>query len=253
MSHQDRLLSHVQPRDWPIPTPAERYDLVVLGGGTAGLVAAMGSAGLGATVALVEKHMLGGDCLNFGCIPSKGVLAAAHAVHALQHGGVMGVSVDGVEVDFGTAMERMRRIRADIAHHDSAARLRDAGVDVFQGEARFTGSDTVRVGETTLRFKRSLIATGARARVFPIPGMDDIDWVDNVGIFGLVSPRHTDWTDPNSRLRSRAARPPGPATRRERSSPRDHHKPRPAAARPSTLVFHESSIRHAASSRAFVL
>lgn len=163
-----RLLERVRPPDWPTPRPLDRYDLVVLGGGAAGLVAAHGAAGLGASVALVEAHLLGGDCLNFGCVPSKALIAGAHQ-----------------GLGFAEAMERMRRLRADIAVHDSAKRLKEGGIDVFLGQARFASADTVEVDGLRLRFKRCCIATGARARVFPIPGLAEVPWVDNVGFFGL--------------------------------------------------------------------
>src|SRR5262245_6548589 len=119
------LAESVHPPDWVNPTPAGRYNLVVIGGGTAGLVTAAGAAGLGARVALIERHLLGGDCLNVGCVPSKAVLRAARAVVAVSGAGEFGVRVpEGVRVDFAAAMERMRRLRARIAPHDSAARFR---------------------------------------------------------------------------------------------------------------------------------
>ena len=140
-AHNRDLVDRVHPSDWISPTPAERYNLVVVGGGTAGLIAALGSAGLGARVALVERHLLGGDCLVHGCVPSKGVLAAAHTAHATRHAAAMGIHAGDVSVDFAAAMERMRRIRAGISHHDSAKKLADAGVDVFFGAGRFTGTN----------------------------------------------------------------------------------------------------------------
>ncbi len=115
------LVEHVHPPGWTSPTPAERHDLVVLGGGTAGLVSAMGAAGLGARVALVERHLLGGDCLNTGCVPSKVLIAAARAVADARRVGALGVAAD-VRVDFGAVMERLRRVRAEMAPHDGARR-----------------------------------------------------------------------------------------------------------------------------------
>src|SRR5574340_378898 len=112
-------MSNVRPPDWVNPEPAPRYNLVVIGGGTAGLVAAAGAAGLGAQVALVERHLLGGDCLNYGCVPSKGIIRAARAFHETQGGKEFGISGgEHLAVDFAAAMERMRRIRSEISPHD---------------------------------------------------------------------------------------------------------------------------------------
>ena len=111
--HNAALVGNVHPPDWEDPEPAARYNLVVIGAGTAGLVTAAGAAGLGARVALVERHLLGGDCLNVGCVPSKCVIRASRAVADVREAGRFGVRVpEGVEVDFGAAMDRMRRLRA---------------------------------------------------------------------------------------------------------------------------------------------
>lgn len=179
------LVAAVHPADWVPPTPADRYNLVVIGGGPAGLVAALGAAGLGARVALVERHLLGGDCLNAGCVPSKAVLRAAHAAHAARDPQVAGVGPGAPQVDTAEVLARMRRIRAAIAPHDSAERLRREGVDVFLGDARFTGPDTVRVGAHTLRFTACCIATGARAAVPPIPGLAEAGALTNEQLFEL--------------------------------------------------------------------
>jgi pyruvate/2-oxoglutarate dehydrogenase complex dihydrolipoamide dehydrogenase (E3) component len=170
-AHDDALLGHVHPPGWVNPRPAARYNLVVIGGGTAGLVAAIGAAGLGARVALVERGMMGGDCLNTGCVPSKALLASARAAHAARGAGRFGVRVEQVTVDFAAVMGRMRRLRAAIAPHDSFQRVRDAGVDAFLGTARFTGRDTVQVGDATLRFAKAVICTGARPTLPDIPGL----------------------------------------------------------------------------------
>src|SRR5437870_10950162 len=104
------LLAHVQPPGWQNPPPRARYNLVVIGGGTAGLVSAAGAAGLGARVALVERHLLGGDCLNVGCVPSKAIIAAARTAAVARDGAPFGVRVSGVDVDFAAVMARMRRL-----------------------------------------------------------------------------------------------------------------------------------------------
>ncbi len=162
--HNRVLTSHVHPADWINPEPAGRYNLVVLGGGIAGLVTAAGAAGLGARVALVEKHLIGGDSLNYGCVPSKALIRSARAVADVRDAAQFGVEVPpGTKISFAAVMERIRRLRAEISPHDSTARFRELGVDVYLGEGRFTGRDTIEVAGKTLRFRRAVIATGARA------------------------------------------------------------------------------------------
>ncbi len=187
-AHNQKLVSNVHPSDWINPTPAPRYNLVVIGGGTAGLVSAIGAAGLGAKVALIEKHLMGGDCLNVGCVPSKAILRAARAVAAVREAARFGVGIDAdtASVDFGKVMERMRRLRADISPHDSAKRFSELGVDVFFGAGRFTGPDTIEVGGQTLRFAKAVIATGARAAAPPIPGLNGVPYLTNETLFSLT-------------------------------------------------------------------
>ena len=182
-----RLAANVHPPGWRNPTPEGRYNLVVVGAGTAGLVTAAVAAGLGARVALVERHLMGGDCLNVGCVPSKAVLRAARAWASARDGAGFGLSFPGgVERDFGAAMTRMRRLRAGISHVDSAERFAGLGVDVFIGEARFTGPDTVAVGDAALRFARAAVCTGARAAMLPIPGLADAGCLTNETVFSLT-------------------------------------------------------------------
>jgi len=163
------LIAQVHPPDWVNPVPADRYNLVVIGGGTAGLVAAAGAAGLGARVALVERHLLGGDCLNTGCVPSKTLISSARA-----------------HLPFSDAMARVRRTRAAIAPHDSAYRFRSLGVDVFFGDARFADPETIVVGGQRLRFARGVIATGARPVIPPIPGLAGASPFTSESVFDLV-------------------------------------------------------------------
>lgn len=185
--HNRRLLANVHPPDWVNPTPKPKYQLVVLGGGTAGLVTSIVAAGLGAKVALVEKHLMGGDCLNVGCVPSKAMIASGRAAAAVRHAPYFGVHPrQAAEIDFGAAMARMRRLRADLSANDSTKRFRDHGVDVFLGEGRFTGRDSIEVNGVTLRFSRACIATGARAAVPPIPGLEEVGCLTNETIFSLT-------------------------------------------------------------------
>lgn len=185
--HNSTLIANVHPTDWVNPEPADRYNMVVIGAGTAGLVTAAGAAGLGARVALIERHLMGGDCLNVGCVPSKALIRCARAASDVREAGTYGVTVpDGTRVDFPAVMERMRKLRAGISPHDSARRFRELGIDVFIGDARFTGSDRVEVDGKTLRFARACIATGARAAVLPIPGLSDVGYLTNETIFSLT-------------------------------------------------------------------
>jgi pyruvate/2-oxoglutarate dehydrogenase complex dihydrolipoamide dehydrogenase (E3) component len=184
--HNRALLSHVHPPGWVNPMPSGRYNLVVVGGGTAGLVSAAGAAGLGAKVALVERHLLGGDCLNVGCVPSKGLISSARVAAQARRAGEFGVRVSGVEVDFPAVMERMRRLRSRMAPNDGAQRFAGLGVDVFIGDGRFTGPTTLAVDGTVLQFSRAVVATGARAVAPPIPGLEQAGYRTNESVFALT-------------------------------------------------------------------
>jgi len=182
------LASNVHPGDWTNPEPAGRYNLVVVGAGTAGLVAAAGAAGLGGKVALVERHLMGGDCLNVGCVPSKCLIRSSRAAADVRDAGDFGVTIQGsAEVDFSAVMERLRRLRAEISANDSARRYRDElGVDVFIGEGRFTGRDRVEVDGSVLNFKKAVVATGARAFELPVPGLAEAGFLTNETVFSLT-------------------------------------------------------------------
>jgi pyruvate/2-oxoglutarate dehydrogenase complex dihydrolipoamide dehydrogenase (E3) component len=190
-----RLREHVHPPDWRNPSPAARYDLVVIGGGTAGLVCAAGAAGLGARVALVERALLGGDCLNTGCVPSKSLLRSARTASETHRASALGVTAPGPP-DFQAVMARLRATRADLAPHDSAARLRSLGVDVFFGTAAFSGpssiairsSDTNATDDSSilLRFRKAVIATGSRPSVPDIPGLAGTPFLTSDTLFDLT-------------------------------------------------------------------
>ncbi len=185
--HNGKLLANVHPPDWVNPEPASRYNLVVIGAGAAGLITAAGAAGLGAKVALIERYLLGGDCLNVGCVPSKALIRAARAYADVRDAGEFGVEVPpGTRVNFPAVMERMRRLRASISPADSAARYRSLGVDVLIGNAHFSGPDTIDVAGKSLRFKRAVIATGARASTPPVPGLADVGYLTNETVFSLT-------------------------------------------------------------------
>ncbi|WP_310421791.1 mercuric reductase [Chamaesiphon sp. VAR_48_metabat_135_sub] len=186
--YNQQLIEYVHPNDWVNPQPADIYDLVVIGAGTAGLVVAAGAAGLGLglKVALIERHLMGGDCLNFGCVPSKTIIRSSRIVGEIWRGQELGIGAGEIEIDFGTIMERMRRIRSQISHHDSAARFKSLGVDVFLGDGQFTSNDAVTVGKQVLKFKKAVIATGARAATPQIPGLAEVGYLTNETVFSLV-------------------------------------------------------------------
>ena len=185
----ETLLAEVHPTGWVNPTPAPKYDLVVIGAGTGGLVSAAGAAGIGAKVALIERHLMGGDCLNVGCVPSKGVISAARAWHAARHasGDFAGPGIDpAAPGDFAAVMNRMRRIRSEMSPIDGAPRFRDLGIDVFLGQGSFADRESITVGGATLKFRRAVIATGARAAAPPIPGLDSVPYLTNETVFDLT-------------------------------------------------------------------
>ncbi|MGF1497454.1 MAG: mercuric reductase [Elainellaceae cyanobacterium] len=187
--HNQALVNHVHPPDWRNPQPTETYDLVVIGAGTAGLVVAKGAAGLdvGLKVALIERHLMGGDCLNVGCVPSKTLIRSSRVVAEMQGSDRYGIKpVESPEVDFPAVMQRVRRVRATISPIDSAASAQKAGVDVFLGSGTFTSANTISVAGKTLRFKKAVIATGARAVRPDVEGIDEVDVLTNETVFNLT-------------------------------------------------------------------
>ncbi len=185
--HNADLIANARPGDWRNPEPAAVYNLVVIGAGSAGLVTAAGAVALGAKVALVEKNLMGGDCLNTGCVPSKTILRSARFYADLHNATDFGGQVpERVHIDFGKAMARMRGIRAHISHDDSATRFREMGVDVFFGEAVFADSHTVNVEGATLKFRKAVIATGTRAARPAIDGLEEAGYLTNETVFNLT-------------------------------------------------------------------
>lgn len=179
------LAAQVFPATHRNPVPAARYNLVVVGGGTAGLVCAAGAAGLGAKVALIERRAMGGDCLNVGCVPSKALIRAAHAAQAVRDAATFGVHARIDHIDFAAVMARVRDVRQAISAHDSVARFQSLGVDVFLGQARFLDRDRIAVGPDPLRFSRAVIATGGRPSMPAIAGLADTDPLTNETVFEL--------------------------------------------------------------------
>ncbi|MDB4886796.1 MAG: pyridine nucleotide-disulfide oxidoreductase dimerization region [Gemmatimonadetes bacterium] len=163
----------------------DRYDLIVVGGGTAGLVTAAGAAGLGARVALVERERLGGECLWTGCVPSKALLACGKAAAGVRAAGRYGVHAEP-RIDFGEAMRWVHRARERIAPNDSPERFRSLGVDVIHGTARFTAHRMLDVDGRALTSKRIVIATGSRPALPAIPGLDTVAYLTNETVFELT-------------------------------------------------------------------
>jgi len=186
--HNTEFLDFLHPKEWVDPTPKSSYNLVVIGAGAGGLVSAAGAAGIGARVAIIESHLLGGDCLTVGCVPSKALLRCAKAAAAVRNASAFGVNIKGeVSVDFGFVMQRMRRLRASIAPVDSARRYSEKlGVDVFIGKGKFSGDNTIQVNGKTLNFAKAVVATGGTAAVPNIPGLRQAPYLTNATIFNLT-------------------------------------------------------------------
>jgi pyruvate/2-oxoglutarate dehydrogenase complex dihydrolipoamide dehydrogenase (E3) component len=161
------------------------FDLVVIGAGAAGLSTAAVSAALGLKVALVERAAMGGDCLNWGCVPSKALLAAAHAAAAVRHAGRLGIRVAEPEIDWPAVRAHVRGAIERIAPVDSEARFRGMGVEVIRASAHFTAPDEVEAGGRRLTFRRCVIAAGSQAVVPDIPGLGPVPWLTNETIFDL--------------------------------------------------------------------
>jgi len=162
------------PGGYTNPEPKRRYHLVIIGAGSAGLITAIGAAGLGARVALIEREAMGGDCLNVGCVPSKALLEFTRRSNGV--------------ASFEAAFDWLRKVRAEISEHDSVERYTQNGVDVFLGSASLVDDSTVQVGEQHLNARRIVLATGARAAIPPIPGLAECEPLTSETLFDLREP-----------------------------------------------------------------
>ncbi len=164
-------------------TASLNVDICVIGAGSGGLTVAAGASQLGVSVVLVERHLMGGDCLNFGCVPSKALLAAGKAAHNIVHAGRFGVSGGPLHVDNVAVRQHVRDVIAGIAPHDSVERFRALGVNVIEGSARFTGPREIEVNGQKIRARRFVIATGSSPMVPPIPGLEAVPYLTNETVF----------------------------------------------------------------------
>ncbi len=185
--HNELLLENVSAKNKSNPQAQEIYNLVVVGAGSAGLISAIIAAGLGAKVALVEKHLMGGDCLNTGCVPSKSLISSSRLAKEMKDSENFGISSPHLSIvdDFPKIIEQVRKIRAQISKHDSAKRFSSFGIDVFFGDAAFSNEHTLVVDNQNLVFDKAVIATGARAVKIPIEGISEEDYYTNENIFEI--------------------------------------------------------------------
>jgi pyruvate/2-oxoglutarate dehydrogenase complex dihydrolipoamide dehydrogenase (E3) component len=183
----DAATAHAHPAGWRNPEPVQAYDLLVIGGGPAGLAAAEAAVERGAKVALIERHLLGGASLWTGSVPSKAIIRTARLYADMRTAEKFGAAVPGgIQENFSATMARMRRLRTRISEYHSAERLRISGVDLYFGAARFAGRGAVSLGAANVRFGKALIATGARPLPTPIPGLEEAGYFTSEDVFDLT-------------------------------------------------------------------
>jgi pyruvate/2-oxoglutarate dehydrogenase complex dihydrolipoamide dehydrogenase (E3) component len=183
---QRRFKQDIFPPDWVNPKPAEQYDLLVLGGGPGGMTGAYIAKSLGARVALVEKEHLGGECLNYGCIPSKAFLRSSRLAQEIRNALNYGVEIPQAwKVDFKKVMQRVYDLQTTLSPYDSAAYWKSLGIDVFLGTGRFTATNKVEVANQTIQFKKAIISTGTQPILLNVHGLDSSDYFTNQNIFSI--------------------------------------------------------------------
>jgi pyruvate/2-oxoglutarate dehydrogenase complex dihydrolipoamide dehydrogenase (E3) component len=187
-AYERKRLAAVRPEAWNNPEPSGPYQLLIVGAGPAGLAAACDAAALGASVALIERHQIGGTCFNTGCVPSKTLLRTAAVYAEMRDAARYGARMPAdIQVDFAAAMTRLRRIRSHLTNTTSVRLLAARGVDVFFGNAQFEGPDRLNVNGQPVQFEKALIATGARPDIPDIPGLKQAGFLTNTTIFELDS------------------------------------------------------------------
>ena len=164
------------------------FDICIIGGGSAGLVVAAGGAALGAKIALVEKHALGGDCLHYGCVPSKALLHCAKVAQTTRRAAQFGIGAGTPDINLAAVMQRVEQVIRAIEPHDSPERFRAMGVEVIFGAGQFADSATFTVNGRALTAKTFVLATGSRAAIPPVPGLDQVPWLTNESVFALREP-----------------------------------------------------------------
>jgi pyruvate/2-oxoglutarate dehydrogenase complex dihydrolipoamide dehydrogenase (E3) component len=191
-AYDRELIANVRPPDWRNPLPRNPYQLLVIGAGPAGLMAARTAAMLGARVALIERERLGGDSLNHASVPTKTIIRTSRTYADMTGAAQFGAEAPAnIQVNFAMAMDRIRRIRALISRRHSAARLTKMGIDLFFGSARFTAPDTIEVDNVCLRFKKAMIATGSRPKPVDIPGLPECGYMHAADAFKLTALPHS--------------------------------------------------------------
>jgi pyruvate/2-oxoglutarate dehydrogenase complex dihydrolipoamide dehydrogenase (E3) component len=166
-------------------------DICIIGGGSGGLSVAAAAAAFGVDVVLVEKGKMGGDCLNYGCVPSKAMIAAGKHAHAIAEAPEFGVTAGEAKVNFRKVHDHIHSVIGAIAPNDSVERFRAMGVNVIEAEARFVDKTTLMAGQTEIRARRYVVATGSSALVPPIPGLDTVEYLTNETLFERTrAPRH---------------------------------------------------------------
>ena len=191
--HNREVLDNCRPINWTDPEGDNKYDLIAIGGGAGGLVSSIGAALSGGRAAIIERNIMGGDCLNTGCVPSKAFIKSAKVAHTIQKALKYGVEIEGsMKVDFGKVMERMRVCRAQISEHDSVYKFaKKYGIDIFLGNANFVNKGEIEVNGKNLKFAKCVVATGGHAFIPEIEGLSDFPYFTNENVFNITEqPKH---------------------------------------------------------------